>query len=431
MNKTFRWFVQLKPSRQLLLIFSIGFVIRLMLVIVIRQYQDLARYELERVAISLATLGTFANPYALPTGPTAHVSPGYPILLSWLFRIFGMGVAGEFVKQAFACAVTAAQAAILPLVARALGIDYRIGLAASVFSALLPIKFATQTMGDWEAPYTALFLMLIAVMTVKTWQQENFHLTRAVWTGVAWGFALLFVSAFLPLFLVLMAVGFLLISRRFWMPYVRFCAVQGLVALLLLTPWTVRNYYALGKPIVTRSNYGLELRISNNDIAGPNEAENFRQGVYHIYHPLQNPREALRVRELGEVEYNRLAEQEAKAWISSHPAHFLKLTALRIAWFWFFYDADHLMKFAALLLSALLGFVGLFYLWQRNPYSGTALGMVLLIFPLPNYLVHVGLRHKYPIDWILTLLTFYVLTIWLSKWKPQLRLFSDVPQTVS
>ena len=148
---------------------------------------------------------------------------------------------------------------------------------------------------------------------------------------------------------------------------------------------------------------GIELRLSNNDLAGPNERLNFESGVYHRYHPLQSAAEAVKVRELGEVEYNRRAMAEARAWIAGHPAQFLQLTLERIWLFWF-YPGENIAKSAILWTRVLLGFTGLAFIWRAHPRSARVLALILMMVPLPNYLVHVALKHSYPIDWVLTML---------------------------
>ena len=110
-------------------------------------------------------------------------------------------------------------------------------------------------------------------------------------------------------------------------------AVQFALVALLLAPWVIRNARELGSPIVTRSNFGLELRLSNNGLAGPLERENYEHGVYHVYHPLQSVKQAERVKALGEPEFNRQSTQEAFTWMREHPAQFLKLTAERMFFF--------------------------------------------------------------------------------------------------
>jgi hypothetical protein len=92
-------FEGMTPWRAGLLIFIVGLVVRAALIAGSGSYEDLERYEVERTAISLAHHGTLADPYLIPTGPTAHAAPGYPILLAAIFFVFGTGITAEIVKQ--------------------------------------------------------------------------------------------------------------------------------------------------------------------------------------------------------------------------------------------------------------------------------------------------------------------------------------------
>ncbi|HUI80310.1 MAG TPA: hypothetical protein VLY24_20435, partial [Bryobacteraceae bacterium] len=61
------------PTRQAsILIFGIGMAIRMVAVILLHMYVKPDRYEMERAALSVAWHGTLADPYMIPTGPTAH-----------------------------------------------------------------------------------------------------------------------------------------------------------------------------------------------------------------------------------------------------------------------------------------------------------------------------------------------------------------------
>jgi hypothetical protein len=62
------------------------------------------------------------------------------------------------------------------------------------------------------------------------------------------------------------------------------------------------------------------------------------------------------------------------------------------------------IKYFILALIHFTGLFGLLYLFRRNPVAATVLSMILLLYPIPNYLIHVGPRQSYPIDWILDLL---------------------------
>jgi hypothetical protein len=388
------------------LLFLVAFGIRVTGVLVTHQYRDLERFELERVAISLASGDGFANPYAIPTGPTAHVSPGYPLLLALIFKLFGTGQPAEMVKQVLACAITAVQCTLMPVVARRIGFGWRVGMMAGWMAALLPVKFKTETMGDWESPYAAMALMLVTALTVLLWMRRDFTARRAVLTGLAWGVSLLFSYSLVPLYFALLATGFLLARPSGHRQYARFCLVETAVVALCMSPWIVRNQLSLGAPVVGRTNAGLELRISNNDVAGPSERLNYENGVYHVYHPLQNVEEARKVRDMGEVAYNQMAMSEAREWIVRHPGRFARLTLGRIRLFWFSGDGNS-AKGAIVGGRVVLGFAGLAFAWRAHRIAASVLGLILLVVPVTNYLVHVGPKHSYPIDWVLTLLAAF------------------------
>jgi hypothetical protein len=406
----------MKTIRWGLWIFLLAFLVRLAFVVLFHPYRDLTRYELERTALSLVHTGVYGNPYAIPTGPTAHVSPGYTLVLAGLFRIFGTGIPAEIVKELLACGVSSLVCALLPMVARKLTIDVRAGILAGFVSALYPARPLIQIDGDWEAPYIALALMLVAVLAAQLWKRGAPTKRDALIHGVAWGVSLLFVAALLPLFMVFVIASLYFCRRAGVRRCLMFAGLEVLAVALFLAPWVIRNTYALASPILTRSNFGLELRVSNNDSASPNQQINLINGVSDKYHPYLNKSEALKVRELGEVEYNKQATDEAKHWIQTHPGHFLELCLGRFRCFWLYSDPTSHLKTLFLNGTVLLGFAGLVFVFRTEPLTGIVLSLILLIYPLPNYLVHVGLRQEYPIEWLMTLLGA-ALIFRLTRWR--------------
>ncbi len=391
------------PVRLGALLFAVAFLVRIAVIIFFHPYHDLARYELERTAISLATTGVYGNPYAIPTGPTAHVAPGYTLILAALFHLFGTGTTAEIIKELLATAVTSFEIALLPAVAAALSFDRRAGFVAGLIMALYPARPLVEIDGDWETPYIALALMLAAVLAMRLRKNNDLSWKAAIRHGVCWGVALLFVSALLLVFVAL--IFFEAIWRRKQVrPYFAFALVELAVVAVCLFPWIVRNDLALGFPVVTRSNAGIELRISNNDYAVADQRENLQHGLFNRYHPLQSPSEALKVRQSGEIEYNREARAEATRWISQHPARFLELTLGRIRCFWFYIDPTSRVKTIFLWCVSLCGFAGLVVALRQKSIAGYILGVIVLVYPIPNYLVHVGLRQSYPVEWLMLLL---------------------------
>ncbi len=393
-------------------IFLIALVVRLAFMVVFHPYRDLTRFELERTALSLAQTGVYGNPYAAPTGPTAHVSPGYTLILAGLFRVFGTGIPAEIVKELLASSVSSLVCALLPAAARVLGIDVRAGILAGLASALYPATPLVQIDGDWEAPYTALALIFVAMLTVRLWTEQRLSGRTALLHGLVWGVALLFVSALLTMFVVFVIAGVYFCREAGLRKYLAFAGLEVLVVALCLAPWAIRNDRALGSPILTRSNLGLELRVSNNDLASPDQHINSIDGVYDKYHPLQNVGEAIKVRQLGEVAYNQQAGEQAKEWIRTHPIRFLELCLGRVRCFWLYQDPTSPMKTLFLNATVLLGLAGLVGIFRAAPVTGVVAMLILLIYPLPNYLIQVGLRQEYPIEWLMTLLTGALIVQW-------------------
>src|SRR5581483_2549642 len=99
-------FTKLTPFQLGVLLFTLAFLVRFAVIVYFRPYHDLGRYELERTAIALANTGVYGNPYAVPTGPTAHVSAGYTLILATLFHLFGTGIRAEVIKEILAVSVT-------------------------------------------------------------------------------------------------------------------------------------------------------------------------------------------------------------------------------------------------------------------------------------------------------------------------------------
>lgn len=110
---------------------------------------------------------------------------------------------------------------------------------------------------------------------------------------------------------------------------VRIALVSAACLGLLLVPWTLRNERAVGAPIVTRSNFGLEFAIAN--YPGALERGDSLEGWSETGHTL-HPNNALAapepIRAIGEVRYSRELGARAWRWAETHPREFA-LVSLR------------------------------------------------------------------------------------------------------
>ena len=133
---------------------------------------------------------------------------------------------------------------------------------------------------------------------------------------------------------------------------IRNAAVVGMVLLVTLMPWVIRNARMLGTPIWTTTHGGYTLLLANNPSLyahfranGPSrdwDASDFHRhwADRHNGDPTQAAfwqkpiTEAVTEPPIEELSDDRLAQQSAKATIAREPAMFALSCLYRVGWFW-------------------------------------------------------------------------------------------------
>ena len=389
-----------------LAIFALALASRFTLIALLGYRPAIEFYEMERLARTLAETGVFGNPYALPTGPSAHHAPVYPALLAGLFVLFGYGAVAAWAVVLMNVTFAALQYVLLPVLARVAGLPMIPAVAAALAGAALPFRVLKEVV--WDATLAAL-VMVLGVTLAVWWRRETVpSWRRSILVGAAWGLILLTAPGMLPMLGLLVAwwtVLALVERRRSLLPRL---AVLLVAAGVVLVPWTVRNYRALGGLIFVRSNFGLEFSLSNRDGAHVTMKDNVQIGFPHNYfarhHPLPGAAEAARVRRMGEIAYNRERLAHALAWCREHPGDFARLTLGRLFGFWAMPTGTQPWKDALLQPITVIGFAGLVLVWRRNREAGAVFAAALLGFPLVYYVVQLDPRYRYPMEWMFLLL---------------------------
>jgi hypothetical protein len=144
--------------------------------------------------------------------------------------------------------------------------------------------------------------------------------------------------------------------------------------------------------------------MGNHEGAAATFEEMDKRPYTHYLHPRLFPNEAAKLREMGEVEYMRLAGQDALEWIRAHPGEFLSLTLQRFANLWGgpLYRPQAAAGVMLLTLMA-MGALGLNLRTLTIPQRAVLI-IPLATYPLIYYLVAYMPRYRVPIDWILFVL---------------------------
>jgi hypothetical protein len=377
--------------------------------------------EMERAAASWASKSRIADVYGPGTGDSAHVAPLYPIFLGYIYRFFGpTTINAKVCQQILAVMASSAAIGLLPFIAVRLGLGLWCGIMAGVALALSPMYLWVETAGGWEQPYAALSLQGILLVFISLHQRAWLSWQLAVAGGILVGTSCLLCASVLPV-VVLLLLAEVVSQRRNLRPLISPVLQLTGIAVLVILPWTCRNYLVLGGIVPIRSNWGLELAVGNHSQSNgrtyTTEVNDRTTPIRRIHsHPFSSEQERKKVMLLGELRYMAEKAEIAKQWIREHPWAFLKLTAQRFMLFCFpppdMWPASSPvkgLKSALMTIAGACGLLGIIRLCMiRHPYS-LILVSVLLGFSLPYMITHVDLRYRYPLNWLIFLLAFDLL----------------------
>jgi hypothetical protein len=183
-------------------------------------------------------------------------------------------------------------------------------------------------------------------------------------------------------------------------------ALAALVFLVVVTPWFVRNYRALGHFILFREGFGLMLYQGNT------------WDTFDLYpdwaNPPHNPAEMAEYTRVGEFAYMAEKKEQALGEIRTHPARFALATARRVLFTWTGYwnlsPAYRQIEpfalpnvFMTTVLSA-LAVSGLALGFTRARRFAILFAVLLLAFPVVYYITHPSMTYRHPLDPLLILL---------------------------
>jgi len=401
-----------------ILIFLLAFAVRAVLLALWTSNHD-GFYrlggEMGRVALSLLRTGQFADPYMIPTGPTAHPPPFWPALLALIYGSFGMTATAGYAAALVGICSYSALYALLPSVGHRLGLGRRAGVVAGAAGALLPLQGLAEATGVGLTAHMSLAFAALTLAFRRRWSAGRRSAAGSLLLGVGCGAAFHLLP---PLLLVVLGCVTFEIwwkrDRRTWL----LCACVLAGAALTCAPWTWRNYKALHELFFIRSNFGLELRIANHAGADANiEVTYEHEPVFR--HPSVSLAEARQVGDLGEAEYMRRARNEALEWISGHPAEFLRLTLMRVLHFW---CGPLRYPWLAAIFTTLtvLALLALRRILPTLAAPGrAALVVPLAAFPLVYYVVSYVPHYPAPLSWMLLLLAGYEAQAWFARGSHQ------------
>ena len=359
------------------------------------------RTENLRAGFTLAEKGYLGDPFSAPTGPTAHVSPAFPVLVAAARSITSSEQRAVTMLSVLCAIVSACSAAMLLPLARRM----RLPAASGVLAALLwiaPLFAWVVLSAEHETTFTTAAVLGTLLVVFTLLARSEIGVREGALLGAATGTGAHFSPLILPMVVLAMVAGVLSL-RRVLRVRPAFAAAFVVALLVVIAPYTIRNREVMGSTFFIRDNLGLELAVSNADNAHPTAESNGTPGAAMDTHPFIARAAAERMRSMGEVAYNKSRMEEAMAWIRSNPGDFLRLTAQRAGYLVLpFSRRAYQRAFAALLSLGTL--IGLVLLWRSGGRTTaiTVLGAIAGHQGIYLFVQH-DVRYVFPMLWVQSL----------------------------
>jgi len=373
--------------------------------------------EYFNIARSLWAGEGFAHPFDKPTGPTAWQGPVLPVILAGLLWVCDGSRMGVTVVVVFLQDLVLIGTGFLVVALAQKTTRFAPGIVAGAFflGLLCHFQLCFQHTTDCWLVLLGIDLQIAGLCWIWMWPLAN-KTAAAAWglfgglcalttpvLGFTWG-----ISSFLAA-----------CRHRSWSRL----ALAALVAGLVLTPWTVRNYVVFGRFIPVKSNAAYELYQSQClQKGGLLEVTTFR------FHPhTSTHRERKDYDALGEIAFlDRKREQFWQA-VGGDPQNFIERVADRLLgallWFEPFNRAQepgwlvwlhrllHPLPFLALLVVVFPGIAARLH-WVQWAVLG-----VYLLYLLPYIAVSYYERYAVPLLGVKVLLVLWGADRLLSFWS--------------
>ncbi len=359
--------------------------------------------EMGFLADSLVRGKGLSSPFGQLTGHTALIAPGYPLLVSGVFKALGsFSIPSALVLIGINLLLNVTTVWLVILLARQLASE-RAALTVGAFWACSPPLLGMATI-FWETSFSIVFLLSAVVLALRSDRIGR----PATWflAGLTCGLAALFNPALAPSLLGVLTLSHRARSDRRRTIVSIFCGFC-----LAYAAWPIRNAVVFHAPILTRTTVGLELWMGNHPGS---------DGYLHQeFFPTYNPGELRNYIAGGELSYVHTKQRAAHEYVRQYPGRFLGLTGRRILRFWGGYGTRHLPIACTLhaLVTSTLGFAGVAGLLRGRKHKQAYLVLLpLVLFPVPYYLTHADLRYRLLMDPLLTAAAAKTLDRLASAW---------------
>jgi len=392
-------------SKSILLIFSVALFIRLFFAFTGNDIPtgDEIFYEEAGRNISLG------NGYLQAGHLTASKTPGYPIFVGLIYRMFGKSLIPIRILQAL---IDALMCVLVYMIAIRF-FDRRVAFLSGVLCAFH--YFFLKSLQVIRPDTVQMFFIVLSILFWIRWR-TNFFKKDAFFLGAALSFTVMLKANMILLpFLIIAIEGYNFIKDK----KIKFKIFSRSVLLLVfifslpLIAWSIRNYNAFNSFVPVATDGGLALYSSYN----PPEGKKF--GIL-----TSDSVTTLAYRMDSEVERSKYLSKKTVEHIVNHPKEVLALMPLKILFFWSVFDWETLgdengvYNFATGFILP-FSFLGMFFLRKRFKEIYPIIWPIVYAFSLA--IIFAGIpRFRMAVEPFLIIFSAYAMTFFYDRYSKRM-----------
>lgn len=377
-------------------------------------------YEAGRMARAIVLGQGIANPLYTDTGPTAWLTPVYPVILAVVFKVCGVYTKTSALVILSLNALTSALNCVPIFFIARKSFGGRVGIWSGWAWAFFPYAIYFPVERIWSTWLSTLLLSFLFLIVL--YLEGSSSIGAWVGYGLLWGLAGLTEPAVLSVlpFLSLWACYRLRLRGKKWFAP---ATASALAFFALVAPWFARNYRLFHEFIPFRDTMGLEMMIGNSG-----DSFHWRPAEVGPWH---NEADWAELQRVGEMKYMAEKKRQAMEFIKGHPAWFVRQTVRRIVYVWTgfwsfnprYLKEEPLDPYNIIFCTGLtiLSLLGLYRAFRDNFEVAMPYALVLLSFPLVYYFTHSEVYFRRPIDPMFVILAVYAVAAWRREKTPQFR----------
>lgn len=340
-----------------------------------------------------------SNPY-FPEGEKFYAwrSPGFPIFLSIIYKIFGH----NYLYAKIGLALLSSLTCILLYFLGKILADEKTGFLSSLSYAIYPSSIFWT---GYLAPETlTAFLLVLSIFLIMTGEKRGNNIYFLSCGSLVLGYLCITRPVFFALIPFIFLILFIKCGKKIWKKLLLMLFVFSIFPCL----WGFRNFKVLNHFVITSTEGGIVFFIANNEYSLKSPS-----GFYHA----ENPEE---FKNLSEVEIDKLLYKKTLNFIKENPKIYLKLVFDRFIRYWRFYPytisgpgkpynrIHQIVSFISETPIIILGFLGVVKT-LKNFQNWLFLYASIFIYSGVSILIRTTIRYRFPIMGFLIIFGIYFL----------------------